>query len=508
MKVTPVLLIILDGFGHREECEHNAICQARKPHWNFLWKTYPHTLIDASEKWVGLPKEQMGNSEVGHMNIGAGRVVYQDYTRIENTIESGELAKNPALVKAMSTARASHALHVLGLLSPGGVHSHESQIHALLEMAARAGVKDLRLHAFLDGRDTPPKSAEASLAATERKLAELGIGRIATICGRYYAMDRDNRWERLQPAYELITEGRAQYRAASAVEALRAAYARGETDEFVKATVVGEETRMADGDAVVFMNFRADRARQLTRALTDASFNAFSRAHTPRLGYFCTLTSYGNDFAHIPAAFPPQSVDCGFGEYLATQGLRQLRIAETEKYAHVTYFFNGGVEQPYAGEERILVPSPKVATYDLKPEMSAHEVTEKLEQAIASRRYDAIVCNYANSDMVGHTGNLAAATRAIEVLDECIGRVVAAMKDVGGEVLITADHGNAETMLDPRTKQAHTAHTLNLVPLLYIGRKAKIAERGSLQDVAPTLLAMMGLPAPSQMTGKPLVQFT
>lgn len=508
MKVTPVLLIILDGFGHREECENNAICQARKPHWNFLWQTCPHTLIDASEKWVGLPKEQMGNSEVGHMNIGAGRVVYQDYTRIENAIETGELAKNPALTKAMEAARAGHALHVLGLLSPGGVHSHESQIHALLEMAARAGVKDVRLHAFLDGRDTPPRSAEASLAAAERKLADLGIGRVVTVCGRYYAMDRDNRWERVQPAYELITEGKAQYRAATAVEALRAAYDRGETDEFVKATVVVPVTRMSDGDAVAFMNFRADRARQMTRALTDPAFSGFSRAHAPRPGYFCTLTSYGNDFAHIPAAFPPQSVDCGFGEYLAGKGLRQLRIAETEKYAHVTYFFNGGVEQPYAGEDRILVPSPKVATYDLKPEMSAYEVTERLVQAIASRRYDAIVCNYANSDMVGHTGNLAAATRAIEVLDECVGRVVAAMKDAGGEVLITADHGNAETMLDPQTKQAHTAHTLNLVPLLYVGRKAKIADRGALQDVAPTLLAMMGLPAPSQMTGKSLVRFT
>jgi 2,3-bisphosphoglycerate-independent phosphoglycerate mutase len=508
MKITPVLLIILDGFGHREECDYNAICQARKPHWNFLWKTHPHALIDASEKWVGLPKEQMGNSEVGHMNIGAGRVVYQDYTRIENAVESGELSKNPALAKAMETTRAGHALHVLGLLSPGGVHSHESQIHALLEMAARAGARDVRLHAFLDGRDTPPKSAEASLAATEKKCEQLGVGRIATICGRYYAMDRDNRWERVQPAYELITEGKAQYRSATAAEGLRAAYARGETDEFVKATSIGEKTRMNDGDAVVFMNFRADRAREMTRALTDPSFSGFPRAHAPRLGYFCTLTSYGNDFAHLPAAFPPQRVDCGFGDYLASKGLKQLRIAETEKYAHVTYFFNGGVEQPYAGEDRILVPSPKVATYDLKPEMSAYEVTERLAGAIARRRYDAIVCNYANSDMVGHTGNLAAATRAIEVLDECIGRVVAAMKDIGGEVLITSDHGNAETMLDPQTKQAHTAHTLNLVPLLYIGRKARIAERGALQDVAPTLLAMMGLPAPSQMTGKSLVHFT
>ena len=506
MKVTPVLLIILDGFGHREECEHNAICQARKPHWDFLCKTYPHTIINASEKWVGLPRDQMGNSEVGHMNIGAGRVVYQDYSRIENAIETGEFSRNPALVKAVETARgAGRALHILGLVSPGGVHSHESQIHAVLEMAARAGAKDIRVHAFLDGRDTPPKSAEASLAALHRKCVESKAGRIASICGRYYAMDRDNRWERVQSAYELITEGKCAHRAATAVEGLQAAYARGESDEFVKATVIGEQARMNDGDTVIFMNFRADRARQLTRALTDPAFKAFDRAHAPKLGLFCTLTSYGEDFAHLPAAFPPQSVTGGFGETVSARGLRQLRIAETEKYAHVTYFFNGGVEAPYRGEDRILVPSPRVATYDLKPEMSAGEVTDKLVEAIRSGQYQAIVCNFANSDMVGHTGNLAAATRAIEVLDECVGRAVTAMREAGGEVLITADHGNAETMLDAETGQPHTAHTLNLVPLLYIGRKAKIAERGALQDIAPTLLAMMGLPQPSQMTGKSLI---
>jgi 2,3-bisphosphoglycerate-independent phosphoglycerate mutase len=506
MKVTPVLLIILDGFGHREECENNAICQARKPHWNFLWQTYPHTLIDASEKWVGLPQHQMGNSEVGHMNIGAGRVVFQDYTRIENTIETGEFFKNPALSKAVDTARgAGRALHILGLLSPGGVHSHDSQIRAMLEMAAHAGVKNVLIHAFLDGRDTPPKSAEGALVAAQKKCAELKTGRIATICGRYYAMDRDNRWERVQTAYDLITDGKAAYRAATAVEGLQAAYARGETDEFVKATTIGEPTRMNDGDVVVFMNFRADRARQMTRALTDAAFTGFTRARLPKLGYFCTLSSYGEDFANLPAAFPPQSVAGGFGEYLAAKGLKQLRIAETEKYAHVTYFFNGGVEQPYPGEDRIMVPSPKVATYDLKPEMSAHEVTDKLVDAIKNRRYEAIVCNFANSDMVGHTGNLEAATRAIEVLDECIGRTVTAMREAGGEVLITADHGNAETMVDPATHEPHTAHTLNLVPLLYIGRKAKMANGGALQDVAPTLLAMMGLPQPAQMTGKSLV---
>jgi 2,3-bisphosphoglycerate-independent phosphoglycerate mutase len=378
----------------------------------------------------------------------------------------------------------------------------------LLDLAARAGAKEILVHAFLDGRDTPPKSAESSLAALEKKCAALGRARVASICGRYYAMDRDNRWERVRPAYELITEGKAGYRAATAVEGLRAAYARGETDEFVKATVVGSPARMNDGDALVYMNFRADRARQLTRALTDPGFKGFERPRFPRLGYACTLTSYGEDFAHVSPAFPPQSVTGGFGEYISGKGLKQLRIAETEKYAHVTYFFNGGVEQPYAGEDRVLVPSPKVATYDLKPEMSAREVTDKLVEAIGSRRYAAIVCNYANSDMVGHTGNLAAATRAIEVLDECIGRVAAAMREAGGEILITADHGNAEMMTDPGTKQPHTAHTLNLVPLLYVGRRAKVAERGALQDVAPTLLTMMGLPQPPQMTGKSLITFT
>ncbi len=508
MKLIPVLLIILDGFGHREECENNAICQARKPRWDALMARYPHTTIDASEKWVGLPKDQMGNSEVGHMNIGAGRVVYQDYTRIEHAIETGEFARNEVLVKALETARApGQALHILGLLSPGGVHSHEAQIQALLEMAVRAGVSDVRVHAFLDGRDTPPKSAEASLLALQGKCDELRGGRIASICGRYYAMDRDQRWERVSQAYDLITQGKAAFRGATAVEALHAAYARGETDEFVKAGVVGAPAPMRDGDAVVFMNFRADRARQLTRALTDPAFDGFPRERVPRPGYYCTLTRYGDDFAQIPAAFPPQSVSNGFGEYLSQRGLKQLRIAETEKYAHVTYFFNGGVETPYAGEDRILVPSPRVATYDLKPEMSAYEVTDKLVEAIKTRRYDAIVCNFANGDMVGHTGNLAAATRAIEVLDECIGRVVAAMQEIGGEVLITADHGNAEMMLDTATRQAHTAHTLNVVPLLYIGRKAGIASGGALEDVAPTLLAMMGLPQPPEMTGKPLLTF-
>ena len=507
MNVTPVLLVILDGFGYREERADNAICQARKPHWNFFWDTCPHTTINASEKWVGLPAAQMGNSEVGHLNIGAGRVVYQDYTRIEADIASGEFFRNPVLKQATDTALANRsALHILGLLSPGGVHSHEAQIAAMVEMAARAGVKNICVHAFLDGRDTPPRSALASLEFLRDKCAQIGAGRIASVVGRYYAMDRDQRWERVEVAYDLITQGKAAHQAADAVKALELAYARGENDEFVQATAITPETRMQDGDVCVFMNFRADRARQMTRALTDPAFSGFKRAYAPKLGFFCTLTSYGEDFK-MPAAYAPQSIANGFGEFLSKQGLRQLRIAETEKYAHVTYFFNGGVETPYAGEERVLVPSPKVATYDLKPEMSAFEVTDKLVAAIQSRHYDAIVCNYANGDMVGHTGNLEAATRAIEVLDECLGRVIKAMQDAGGEVLITADHGNAEMMHDEATHQAHTAHTLNVVPLVYIGRKATTTADGALKDVAPTLLRMMGLPQPPEMTGRPLIDF-
>jgi len=506
MDLKPVLLIILDGFGHREACDHNAICQARKPHWNFLWERYPHTLIDASEKWVGLPREQMGNSEVGHMNIGAGRVVYQDYTKIENAIETGEFERNPVLIKAVEVGRAS-ALHILALVSPGGVHSHESQVQAMLKMAVKGGVKKVYVHAFLDGRDTPPRSAEASLKNLDALCSQLGSGRIASICGRYYALDRDQRWERLQPAYQLLTEGRGEFQAQDAVTGLHAAYARNESDEFVKTTAVLPPVAMNDGDAVVFMNFRADRARQITAALTRTDFDGFPRPRVVRFGYFCTLTNYGEDFSHVPAAFPPQQIANGLGEYLSRQGLKQLRIAETEKYAHVTYFFNGGVETPYPGEDRILVPSPRVATYDLKPEMSAYEVTDRLLEAIRSHQYQVIVCNYANGDMVGHTGNLEAATRAIEVLDECIGRVVETMQACGGEVLITADHGNAETMMDTTTQQAHTAHTLNLVPLLYIGRKAKLAARGALQDVAPTLLAIQGLAQPPEMTGNSLLTF-
>ena len=510
MNITPVLLMILDGFGHREDCDHNAICQARKPNWNFLWKTQAHSLIDASEKAVGLPTGQMGNSEVGHMNIGAGRIVYQDYTKIELAIETGEFQQNPVLIKAMQIGQ-QKALHVLGLLSTGGVHSHESQIHALVEMAAKAQVKNLYVHAFLDGRDTPPQSAQSSIEALQKKFNSLKTGQIASLCGRYFAMDRDKRWDRVEPAYNLLTSGSASFEAPDALTAYHDALARGESDEFVQATAIRTPGQspicIEEGDAVVFMNFRSDRARQLTQTLTDPQFNGFQRQATPQLGYFCSLTSYGEEFAALPVAFGSQSIQNGFGQYIASLGLKQLRIAETEKYAHVTYFFNGGVETPYPGEERIMVPSPKVATYDLQPEMSARELTDKLVAAIHTQQYAAIICNYANGDMVGHTGKLDAATQAIEVVDECNGRVVEAMRAVQGEVLITADHGNAETMLDNISHQAHTAHTLNLVPLVYIGRKASLTEGGALKDVAPTLLTMMGLEQPRDMSGQSLLHF-
>jgi 2,3-bisphosphoglycerate-independent phosphoglycerate mutase len=408
--------------------------------------------------------------------------------------------------------RTGGTVHVLGLLSPGGVHSHERQIAAMVELAGTgADAPAVRVHAFLDGRDTPPRSAAASLAFMAEVCARQRDARIASICGRYYAMDRDKRWDRVEKAYALLTDGVAPFTAPTPQAALEAAYARGESDEFVQATAVvppgGAPARMADGDVVVFMNFRADRAREISRALTAPAFDAFVRPRVPRLAAFVTLTRYGDELGHLPVAFPPQTVEQSFGAYIAGLGLTQLRIAETEKYAHVTYFFNGGTEAVYPGEDRILVPSPRVPTYDLKPEMSAPEVTDRLCEAIASGRYDAIVCNYANGDMVGHTGNFDAARKAIETLDACLGRVVAAARKAGGEVVITADHGNAEMMHDPSTGQSHTAHTLNLVPFVYVGRPAQVADGGALQDVAPTLLAIMGLPAPAAMTGHSLLAF-
>lgn len=512
MKTSPVLLIILDGFGCRAEREDNAIAQASKPNFDRLWKDNPHTLIHASEMEVGLPRGQMGNSEVGHLNIGAGRVVYQEFTRIDRAIESGYFYTNPALLNAVHKARDNNrTLHLFGLLSDGGVHSHEAHFHAMLELAAREGLRKVCLHVFLDGRDTPPKSAEIYLRRLGDKIQQTGVGHIATMIGRYFAMDRDRRWQRVKAAYDLLTQGRTEFWAESPLAGLEAAYQRGETDEFIKATAIlppdGKPVTMEDGDAVVFLNFRSDRARQLSRPFIEPDFAEFEREVTPRLATYCTLTGYSDDF-DVSVAFPPERIKNGLGEYVANLGLRQLRIAETEKYPHVTFFFNGGEEVSFPGEDRVLVPSPDVATYDLKPEMSAYEVTDKLLAAINSKQYNLIICNYANPDMVGHTGDLQAAIKAIETVDTCLGKVVEAQLANGGELLVTADHGNAEMMRDVETHQAHTAHTMNLVPLMYIGRRrATLADTGALEDISPTLLKMMGLQQPPEMTGESLVHF-
>jgi 2,3-bisphosphoglycerate-independent phosphoglycerate mutase len=505
-RVTPILLLILDGFGYSEESADNAIAAARTPHWDALWNNYPHTLINASEHSVGLPAGQMGNSEVGHLNIGAGRVIYQDFERINNAIDTGEFFSNPCLTEAVTAAKNNgKALHIFGLVSDGGVHSHESHIHAMVEMAARAGLEQVYVHAFLDGRDTPPKSATPYLQNLEAAYKKSGVGRTASIVGRFYAMDRDKRWERVEAAYDLVACGEGAFSYVSAHEALEAAYARGETDEFVQATTVGTPVRVEDGDVIVYMNFRSDRARELTKAFLDAGFDGFQRKHLPVLGGYYTLTLYDKTETKAQVVFPPQTIENGFGEYVSRLGLKQLRIAETEKYPHVTFFFNGGEERVYDGEDRIMVPSPKVATYDLKPEMSAFEVTDKLVEAILSRKYDVIICNYANADMVGHTGILPAAILAIEAVDTCVGRAVEAMQSIGGETLITADHGNAEAMRDHANQQPHTQHTTNLVPFLYVGRSAHLAKTGALSDIAPTMLSLMGLPQPKEMTGHALV---
>ena len=506
----PMILIILDGWGYSEDCHCNAIYEARKPTWDELWAHYPHTLIQGSGQQVGLPVDQMGNSEVGHLNLGAGRVVYQEYTRIDKAISDHEFSGNAVLLAAVEKAiTAGRAVHIMGLLSPGGVHSHERQIQAMVRLAVERGARQLYLHAFLDGRDTPPKSAAASLQAMDELFADLGRGRTASIIGRYYAMDRDQRWERIQAAYELLSEGRGVCQAENTATGLAMAYERGETDEFVKATAIvpagGEAVRMQPGDVVIFMNFRADRARQLTQAFIEDDFHGFQRGPRLPLGEFVSLTEYRKDF-RIPVAFPPARLHNVLGEYLANQGLRQLRIAETEKYAHVTFFFNGGEEQPFPGEERILVPSPKVATYDLQPEMSAVEVTDRFVAAIKDGGFDVIVCNFANTDMVGHTGNIVATVKAVETVDHCLGRIYRAAQAVGGEILITADHGNAEQMCDQRSGQAHTAHTANPVPLIYVGRPAEISPAGALSDIAPTMLYLMGLPQPVEMTGRSLVR--
>lgn len=508
----PMILIVLDGWGYREAPTDNAILKAHTPVWDHLWAHQAHTLLQASEAAVGLPSSQMGNSEVGHLNLGAGRVVYQEYTRINRAISSGAFFSNKTLTDAVDLARDNgKALHILGLLSPGGVHSHEDHIHAMVELAAQRGAPRIYLHASLDGRDTLPRSAEVSLALMEAKFAALGRGRLASVIGRYYSMDRDHRWPRIQAAYDLLTLGKADFVARSGSEALAAAYARGESDEFVKATLVVPEgerpVSIQDGDVVIFMNFRSDRARQIARPFVQDDFDGFVRQARPKLARFVSLTEYQAEF-QVPVAFPPERLANVLGAYLGAAGKRQLRIAETEKYAHVTFFFNGGIEHPFEGEDRLLVPSPTdVPTYNLKPEMSAPALTAEVVRSIRSGQYDVIICNFANPDMVGHTGDFAATVRAIEVLDSCLAKICDAAKSVGGEILITADHGNAEQMRDTESGQAHTAHTINPVPLIYVGRSARIAPGGSLQDVAPTLLGLIGLPVPSEMTGQTLLSF-
>lgn len=487
--------------------EGNAVAAANTPNLNALCAKYANTLISGSGMDVGLPDGQMGNSEVGHVNIGAGRVVYQELTRVTKEIRDGDFFKNEALCKAVDTAVSTgKAVHVMGLMSPGGVHSHEDHIIGMLELAAQRGADKLYFHAFLDGRDVAPRSAQESIEKFDAAFKKLGKGRIASMVGRYYAMDRDNRWDRVQEAYDLLCEGKSEFaNYADATAALAAAYERGENDEFVKASVIGAEAApLNDGDVLVFMNFRADRAREITRTFVGEGFDGFVRNKQPKLADFVMLTEYAADIK-TSCAYPPTALTNTLGEWLAKHDKTQLRISETEKYAHVTFFFNGGEETSFPGEDRELIASPKVATYDMQPEMSSGELTDKLVAAIKSGKYDVIICNYPNGDMVGHTGDFAAAVKACEAVDASVGKVVAALQEVGGECLITADHGNAEQMTNEETGQAHTAHTSLPVPLIYVGREATALEGGKLSDLAPTMLTLMGMEVPAEMTGKPLM---
>ena len=505
----PLVLMILDGWGYREDTQSNAILAANTPVLDKLWATRPHTLISGSGLDVGLPDGQMGNSEVGHVNLGAGRVVYQDFTRITKAIEDGEFDSNPVLVENIDKAvNANKAVHVMGLLSPGGVHSHEDHIVATIELAAKRGAKEVYFHGFLDGRDTPPRSAKASIERIEALFAKLGCGRLASLVGRYYAMDRDNRWNRVEKAYNLMVSSISEHSYNDGVSALEAAYERDENDEFVDATSVVPEGQQAvqinDGDTMVFANFRADRAREITRAFVEQGFDGFEKQKSPKLSGFVMMTEYAADI-DAPAAFSPEPLTNVLGEWFEKHGKTQLRISETEKYAHVTFFFSGGREDEFKGETRELIPSPQVATYDLQPEMNSEMLTDKLIEAIKGGQYDAIICNYPNGDMVGHSGVFEAAVKACEAVDHCIGRVVDALQEYGGEALITADHGNAEQMANPKTGQAHTAHTSEPVPFIYVGRDANASEGKALSDVAPTMLHLMGMEQPSEMTGTPIM---
>jgi 2,3-bisphosphoglycerate-independent phosphoglycerate mutase len=505
---TPLVLIVLDGFGYSAQREGNAIALARTPHFDDWYSAYPNTLVEASGQYVGLKAEQMGNSEVGHLNIGAGRVVRMDTSRIGYEIETGEFFRNDALVQAMEHARSREsALHLIGLVSRGGVHSSQEHLYAVLRLAKEQYVERVFVHAFLDGRDTAPDSGAGYVAELIDTMHEYGVGQVASAVGRYYAMDRDKRWERTEQAYRLLRYGEGRARR-DPVNAIRESYGDGITDEFVKPIVIVDERdkpvgAIQDSDSVIFFNFRSDRARQITRAFTEDGFIFFNRGPKPEIRFTC-MTYYDRQFS-LPVAFGPEHHDQILADVLAEAGLKNLRIAETEKYAHVTFFFNGGVEPPFPGEERILIPSPRVATYDLKPEMSAHGITDEVVNQIRSERYDVAIMNYANADMVGHTGNLEATIKAIEVIDASLGRVVEAARAKGGTAIITADHGNAEQMIDPVTGQIFTAHTTNPVPVILIGdHRCKLRGSGSLRDIAPTMLGLLGLRKPEQMTGQDL----
>jgi 2,3-bisphosphoglycerate-independent phosphoglycerate mutase len=506
-----VLLIVLDGWGINKNKDGNAIAAAKAPVYTGLIAEYPHTELQASGEAVGLPEGQMGNSEVGHLNLGAGRVVYQDSTRISKAIRDGEFFQNPVLLSAIASAKKSGAnLHLMGLLSDGGVHSRLDHIFAMFDLVKSQGISNVFFHAFLDGRDTPPSSAIQYINQLEEHFAKIGIGKIASVSGRYYAMDRDKRWERVQKAYEALVLGEG-IRKYGAVEAVQQSYEHNRTDEFMIPTVLidGKTNKqiatIRHNDAVIFCNFRADRAREITRALTDPEFQGFKRAIVPKLSTFVCLTTYDETF-NLPVAFGPVRLTRILGEVLSARGVRQLRIAETEKYAHVTFFFNGGEEPPFSLEDRVLVPSPRdVATYDKKPEMSAREVTDKLVARINSREYGFILVNYANPDMVGHTGIVTAAIKAVEVLDECLGKVLQAAHEEGMQVIITADHGNIEMLSDDSTGQPHTAHTTDPVPLIVVDKKVKLRDGGILADVAPTVLDLMGITIPEEMTGKSMI---
>ena len=508
MSKKPYALIILDGFGKNERHEGNAIYTANTPNIDKYLADHPNTIVHASGLDVGLPDGQMGNSEVGHTNIGAGRIVYQELTRITKSIEDGDFFENEALVKAVENCKKNDsALHLMGLLSPGGVHSHTNHLYGLLRLAKMNGIEKVHVHAFLDGRDVPPSSAVEYIKEAIEKMRDIGVGDIATVMGRYYAMDRDNRWERVSKAYDAIVCGEGE-EAESAVTAVEESYNNDVTDEFVVPTVIKKDGeplgKVSENDSVVFFNFRPDRARELTRTIVDEDFSGFERDYFKTC--FVTMTQYDATMPNVEVAFKPEQLINTFGEYISKKGLRQLRIAETEKYAHVTFFFNGGVEKPYDGEDRALINSPKVATYDLKPEMSAYEVTDEVVKRIDGGEYDVIILNFANCDMVGHTGVFDAAVKAVEAVDECLGRVIDAIERQGGVALVTADHGNADQMIDYETGEPFTAHTTNVVPLILIGRDDLKIRSGRLADLTPTMLDLMGLEKPAEMTGESLIE--